>query len=350
MTTLRQDFSCDYLEGAHPSILQRLLETNMEKAPGYGMDPYCQRAKEKIRAACACPQAEIYFFTGGTQTNAVVIKALLRPYQGVVAADTGHISAHEAGAIEHGGHKVLTLPHALGKIGAEQVRACFEAYAADGNREHTVMPGMVYLSHPTEYGTLYTKKELEEIAAVCRQYGAPLYLDGARLGYGLAAEGTDVTLEVLAQTCDAFYIGGTKAGALFGEALVLSRPGLIAHFFSIIKQNGALLAKGRLLGIQFDVLFTDGLYEKLGRHAVRLARQMKKRLEEKGYQFLFDSPSNQQFLILENREMERLSETIGFSFWEKYDDAYTVVRLATSWASKQEDVDRLVELFKRGEK
>ena len=345
METMRQDFSCDYLEGAHPLILQRLMETNLEKAPGYGMDRYCQSAKEKIRAACACPEAEIFFLSGGTQTNAVVIEALLRPYQGVISADTGHISAHEAGAIEHGGHKVLTLPHTLGKISAEQVRACFEAYENDGNRDHLVMPGMVYLSHPTEYGTLYTRKELEEIGKACAQYGAPLYLDGARLGYGLAAEGTDVTLQTLAQVCDAFYIGGTKMGALLGEALVFPRPGLIPHFFSIVKQNGALLAKGRALGIQFDTLFTDDLYFQLGRHAVRLAQKMKKELERKGCRFLFDSPTNQQFLILENGEMERLSQKIGFSFWEAYDKQHTVVRLATSWASREEDIERLAALF-----
>lgn len=340
-----QNFSCDYLEGAHPLILQRLLETNMVKAPGYGADPFCQSARQKIRAACACPDAEVHFFTGGTQTNAIVIEALLRPYQGVVAADTGHISAHEAGAIEHGGHKVLTLPHVLGKITAKQVRQIFQAYESDENREHTVMPGMVYLSHPTEYGTLYTKNELQAIKGVCTQYGAPLYLDGARLGYGLAAENTDVTLKVLAEICDAFYIGGTKVGALFGEALVLPRPGLIPHFFSIIKQNGALLAKGRALGIQFDTLFTDGLYEKLGRHAVRLAMQLRQGLERAGRKAWIDSPTNQQFFVLENSEIERISKMVGFSLWEPLDQGHAVVRLATSWASREEDIARLIELL-----
>lgn len=345
MAKIRQEFSCDYLEGAHPLILQRLAETNLEKAPGYGADPYSRNAREKIRVACDCPEAEVYFLSGGTQANATVIDALLRSYQGVVAADTGHISVHEAGAIEYGGHKVLTLPHNLGKISAEQIRSCFAAYEGDANREHTVMPGMVYLSHPTEYGTLYTKEELFAIREVCEQYGAPLYVDGARLAYGLAAEGTDVTLKVLAEACDVFYIGGTKTGALFGEAVVVTRQNLIPHFFSIIKQHGALLAKGRALGVQFDVLFTDGLYEKIAAHAVRLAQRIKSDLTKKGYRFLFDSPTNQQFLILEDEQLARLEESVGFSFWEKYDERHTVVRLATSWASREEDVQNLLELF-----
>lgn len=345
MARIRQEFSCDYLEGAHPLLLQRLAETNLEKAPGYGADPYSKSAREKICCACDCPEAEVFFLSGGTQANATVIDALLRSYQGVVAADTGHISVHEAGAIEYGGHKVLTLPHNLGKISAEQIRGCFAAYEVDANREHTVMPGMVYLSHPTEYGTLYTKEELFAIRDVCKAYGAPLYVDGARLAYGLAAEGTDVTLPVLAEACDVFYIGGTKTGALFGEAVVITRKNLIPHFFSIIKQHGALLAKGRALGVQFDALFTDGLYEKIAAHAIRLAQMIKSSLIKKGYRFLFDSPTNQQFLILEDEQLARLEERVGFSFWEKYDESHTVVRLATSWASRKEDVQNLLELF-----
>ena len=257
----RLSFSCDYLEGAHPAILQRLCETNFAQTAGYGTDEYCESAREKIRAACGAPNAEIHFLVGGTQTNATVIDALLRSYEGVIAADTGHISVHEAGAIEFGGHKVLTLPQENGKITASQIRALLDQYEDDANRDHTVMPGMVYLSQPTEYGTLYSKKELAAISALCREKRLPLYIDGARLAYALACPENDVTLRDLAALCDIFYIGGTKCGALLGEAVVIPQPGLIPHFFTIIKQHGALLAKGRLLGIQFDTLFTDGLYE-----------------------------------------------------------------------------------------
>ena len=267
----RLSFSCDYLEGAHPAILQRLCETNFAQTAGYGTDEYCESAREKIRAACGAPNAEIHFLVGGTQTNATVIDALLRSYEGVIAADTGHISVHEAGAIEFGGHKVLTLPQENGKITASQIRALLDRYEDDANRDHTVMPGMVYLSQPTEYGTLYSKKELAAISALCREKRLPLYIDGARLAYALACPENDVTLRDLAALCDIFYIGGTKCGALLGEAVVIPQPGLIPHFFTIIKQHGALLAKGRLLGIQFDTLFTDGLYERIGADAVRYA-------------------------------------------------------------------------------
>lgn len=241
----RLSFSCDYLEGAHPAILQRLCETNFAQTAGYGTDEYCESAREKIRAACGAPNAEIHFLVGGTQTNATVIDALLRSYEGVIAADTGHISVHEAGAIEFGGHKVLTLPQENGKITASQIRALLDQYEDDANRDHTVMPGMVYLSQPTEYGTLYSKKELAAISALCREKRLPLYIDGARLAYALACPENDVTLRDLAALCDIFYIGGTKCGALLGEAVVIPQPGLIPHFFTIIKQHGALLAKGR---------------------------------------------------------------------------------------------------------
>lgn len=243
-------FACDYMEGAHPAIMQRLMGTNLVKTAGYGLDEYCDGAKEKIRSACGAPDAEVHFLVGGTQTNATVIDALLKSYQGVIAAETGHISTHEAGAIEFGGHKVMTLPHHNGKIDAAHVRTMLEDYYNDGNHDHMVMPGMVYVSHPTEYGTLYSRAELEEISNVCRKYHIPLYLDGARLAYALACPQNDITLKDLASLCDVFYIGGTKCGALFGEAVVIPRPGLIPHFFTIIKQHGALLAKGRLLGIQ----------------------------------------------------------------------------------------------------
>ena len=338
-------FGSDYLEGAHPLILQRLIETNMEKTSGYGLDEYCNMAKEKIRKACNSPEAEIYFLVGGTQTNATVIDALLKSYQGVIAAETGHVNTHEAGAIEFCGHKVLTIDQENGKINALSLKNLLQAYHSDANREHMVMPGMVYISHPTECGTLYSKKELEEISFVCKEYNIPLYLDGARLGYGLAAYDTDVTLEVIANICDVFYIGGSKVGALFGEAVVIPKKGLIPHFFTIIKQHGALLAKGRILGIQFDTLFTDNLYLEIGKNAIDMAEKLKIALINKGYKFYLESPTNQQFVILENNHMEKLAQEVSFSFWEVYDKNHTVVRFATSWATTEDDIERLIKLL-----
>ncbi len=339
-----QHFDSDYMEGAHPRIMRRLLETNMEKTPGYGLDGYCEEAKAKIRRACGSPDAEVYFMVGGTQTNSTVIDALLRNYEGVIAADTGHISVHEAGAIESCGHKVLALPGRDGKIAADDAEHYIATFLKDGNREHMVAPGMVYISHPTEYGTLYTRSELEALSGVCRRYGIPLYLDGARLGYGLAAMGTDVTLETIAAACDAFYIGGTKVGALFGEAVV-TRRGLIPHFFTIIKQHGALLAKGRLLGIQFDELFTDDLYTEISRHAIKMAEKLRVAFAERGYRFHIQSPTNQIFIILDNEKMAELAKNVSFSFWETADENHTVVRIATSWATREEDVDALIEML-----
>lgn len=336
-------FDNDYLEGAHPLILKKLTDTNMDQTPGYGTDRYCESAKEKIRSACKCPGAEIHFLVGGTQTNATVIRALLRAYQGVVAADSGHISSHEAGAIEAGGHKVLTLPQNQGKISAAQVENYLDTFYQDQSNAHMVQPGMVYISHPTEYGTLYTKSELEELREVCQKYRIPLYLDGARLGYGLMADDTDVTLEVIAGCCDAFYIGGTKVGALFGEAVVITKPDLIEHFFTTIKQQGGLLAKGRLLGIQFDVLFTDGLYFQISRHAIEMANILKKGLLEKGYSLYLDSPTNQQFVVIDNQKLEALSGIVSVTLWETYDETHTVIRLATSWATKEADIDLLLQ-------
>ncbi len=338
-------FECDYLEGAHEAVMKRLLETNMEKLPGYGSDPYCAGAAEKILKACGCPEGEVFFLVGGTQTNATVIDSLLRPYEGVVAAATGHVSVHEAGAIEAGGHKVLTIPEHQGKIDASELLEYLKTFWGDGNHDHMVFPGMVYISHPTEYGTLYTKDQLKAIHEVCSQYEIPLYLDGARLGYGLAARDTDVTLPVVARYCDAFYIGGTKVGALCGEAVVFPRNNTPKRFFTTVKQHGALLAKGRLLGIQFDTLFTDDLYLKISEHAIRMAELLKEGLKEKGYVFDLDSPTNQQFVILENGKMEELKKKVSFSFWEKYDDTHTVVRFATSWATKEEDVRSLISLL-----
>ena len=334
-------FSCDYMEGAHPQILQRLVETNLEKTPGYGSDCYCEAAKAKIREACNAPAAEIFFLVGGTQTNATVIDAMLKSYQGVIAASTGHISVHEAGAIEFGGHKVLTLPHHNGKISASQIRALLEQYQNDANHDHMVMPGMVYLSHPTEYGTLYSREELMEISSLCRAHQIPLYLDGARLAYALACPQNDLTLADLAALCDVFYIGGTKCGALFGEAVVIPNAETIPHFFTIIKQHGALLAKGRLLGLQFDTLFTDHLYEKIGLPAIQAADRIRQILSQNGYALCFDSPTNQVFCVIENAAMERLAKQVEFGFWEAYDDTHTIIRFATSWAIRPEGAEAL---------
>lgn len=339
-------FECDYLEGAHEKILQRLIETNMEKLPGYGADKYCASAAEKILAACGCPDGEVYLLVGGTQTNATVIDGMLTSCEGVVSAATGHINCHESGAIEASGHKVLSLPEHMGKIDAGELKALLTAFWGDETHEHMVFPGMVYISHPTEYGTLYTKSELQALHEVCREYEIPLYMDGARLGYGLAAEGTDVTLPVIAEYCDAFYIGGTKVGALCGEAVVFPKKSRVPkRFFTIVKQHGALLAKRRLLGIQFDTLFTDDLYLTISRHAIAMAGLLKKGIKEKGYAFYLDSPTNQQFVILENEKLKELREKVTFSIWEKADDTHTVVRFATSWATKEEDIGELLKLL-----
>ncbi len=343
--TAKLSFASDYLEGAHPAILQRLVETNLEKTPGYGEDEYSESARRKIRAACAAPGSDVYFLVGGTQTNATVIDALLRPYQGVIAAESGHISVHEAGAIELGGHKVLALAQEDGKLTAQAVERCAQGYWQDGNRDHMVMPGLVYISQPTEYGTLYSLAELEAIRAVCDRYSLSLYLDGARLAYALACPENDVTLESLARLCDAFYIGGTKCGALFGEAVVFPQHDRVPHFFTIVKQHGALLAKGRIAGLQFDTLFTDGLYERLGRHAVAAADRLRAALRENGYELAFPAPTNQIFLVLDEAQREALSRRVEMSFWEKRADGRTVVRLATSWATAPEDVDALIALL-----
>ena len=336
-------FENDYVQGAHPDVMRRLIETNLEPLPGYGSDSYCESAREKIRRECGCPDAEIHFLVGGTQTNAVVIDAMLNGYEGVVAADTGHVAVHEAGAVEYTGHKVLTIPHHAGKIDPEELGRYLAGFYEDGNHEHMVFPGMVYISHPTELGTLYSRKELEEISRICGEYEIPLFLDGARLGYGLMSSGTDVTLQDVAQLCDVFYIGGTKVGALCGEAVVF--PGKAPrHFLTSVKQHGALLAKGRLLGIQFDALFTDNLYFDISRHAIDMAEELKKVLREKGCRFAWESPTNQQFVILEDSAAERLKEQVVFSFWEKADETHTVVRFATSWATTREDIEALSRL------
>lgn len=338
-------FANDYTEGACKEILDAFIRTNDEKLPGYGTDKYTLSAEEKIKKACKNKNVDVYLLTGGTQTNAVVIDALLESYEGAVAAETGHINVHESGAIEFTGHKVMPLPQHEGKINAVELRKFIETFYNDQNHQHMVYPGMVYISHPTEYGTLYTKEDLTELSKVCRDYGIPLFVDGARLGYGLMAKNTDVTLEVLCELCDVFYIGGTKIGALSGEAIVFTHNNTPKNFVTFIKQHGALLAKGRLLGVQFDTLFTDNLYFRISKHAIEMSEILKRELAEKGYRFYFESPTNQQFIIVENSKMEELSKRVVFSFWEKYDENHTVIRFATSWATKKEDVIKLMELL-----
>jgi len=336
-------FSSDYMEGAHPAIIQRLVQTNMEQTAGYGTDEYCERARSLIRKACNCPDAAVHFLVGGTQTNATVIDALLNRYEGVIAAETGHVAVHEAGAIEFGGHKVLSIACDKGKITAASVKRYLQDFYADGNYEHMVHPGMVYISQPTEYGTLYTKQEMSAISAVCREYHIPLYVDGARLAYALACKENDVTLADLAALCDVFYIGGTKCGTLFGEAVVIPDPKRSPHFFTIMKQHGALLAKGRLLGIQFETLFTDDLYLRIGENAIRTADAIRTFLDSHGYEQYFTAPTNQIFIVLENTRYAELSKKIAFGFWEKKDDSHTVVRIATDWATTPENVEKLLQ-------
>jgi len=334
-------FENDYSAGAHSRILERLAETNMEPLTGYGLDPYCESAKEKIREVCGCPNADVFFLTGGTQTNQTVISSMLRSYEGVVAAKTGHVNTHEAGAIEYTGHKVLTLPEHQGKIDAEELRIYLKGFYEDGNHEHAVFPGMVYLSWPTEYGTLYKKEELQNIKTVCREYKIPLFLDGARLGYGLVSQEADLDIKEIAEICDVFYIGGTKVGALCGEAVVFPQGNAPKHFMTIVKQHGALLAKGRLLGIQFDTLFTDELYFEISRHAIRMAEKLKELLHEKNIVFHLESPTNQQFVVLEDSVLEKLQEHVAVSFWEKADETHTIVRFATSWSTTEGDLEEL---------
>lgn len=334
-------FENDYNKGAHPELLNALIETNDQGLSGYGTDSYCQQAADKIREVCSCPQAEVEFLVGGTQTNQVVISSMLASYEGVIAAETGHVSSHEAGAIEFSGHKVLTLPSHNGKLLASEVATYIETFYADGNYQHMVFPGMVYISHPTEYGTLYSKAELEELSKICKHYQIPLFIDGARLGYGLAAKDTDVDFPTIAALSDVFYIGGTKMGALAGEAVVFTKKNRPKQFTTIVKQHGALLAKGRLLGLAFDRFFTDNLYLKIGKHAIDLAEELKIILEEKGYSFYLKSPTNQQFIIVENTKLADLAKNVAYSFWEKYDDLHTVIRLATSWSTSREDVTAL---------
>ena len=336
-------FQCDYSEGAHQRIMERMLETNLEQTVGYGEDHYCTQAREAVKKAVGRDDVDVHFLVGGTQANATVISSILRPHQGVLCASTGHINVHETGAIEHGGHKVLAMPAENGLLSAESIREAMEEHLAEDGPEHTVQPGMVYISFSSEVGTIYSLKQLQEISTACKEYGLPLFIDGARMGYGLASEGCDVTIQDIAALADVFYLGGTKQGALFGEAVVIVNDNLKKDFRYFIKQNGGMLAKGRLLGIQFLTLFEDGLYFELSRHAISQAMRIRDAFKAAGYAFLVDSPSNQQFPILDNQTLEKLSENFRFSIWKKIDDTHTAVRFCTSWATRPEAVDALIE-------
>ncbi len=334
-------FESDYLEGCCPQILEALQQTNLEQTLGYGEDPHCAKAAEMIRFVFDCPDAEVHFLVGGTQTNATVIDALLRPHQGVICAESGHIHVHETGAVEHGGHKVLALPATQGKISADQVRAALEAHQRDFSREHMVQPGMVYISFSTELGTIYTKEELTELHEVCRKWEIPLFIDGARLGYGLEASGCRLLPKDIARLCDVFYVGGTKQGALFGEAVVFTDPSLAEDFRYLIKQHGGMLAKGRLLGIQFEVLMNGGLYFQLARRADRLADRLRAAFAAKGIPFLVENTTNQVFPILENDCLGPLAAEFGFECWQVVDETHTAVRVCTGWATADSAIDAL---------
>ena len=376
-------FECDYNNGAHPKVLEALVRTNGEQTLTYGFDSYSERAKEKIRRACECDDAEVFLLVGGTQTNTTVIDGMLQAFEAVISCRTGHIAIHEAGAIERSGHKVITLaPSELppargeningdelppargentngdGKLTAKDLADYMAWFEGDESRDHLAQPGMVYISFPTELGTLYSAAEIEAIYDVCRQYGLQLFIDGARLGYGLAASRGDVTLPWLCRHCDALYIGGTKVGALCGEAVVFTHGNAPRHFFSIVKQHGALLAKGRLVGIQFDALFSPStpnpssreegnipLYLEISEHAIQMAMKLREVLRRKGFPFFIDSPTNQQFVIVPNEEVSRLERLVGFTHWEPFDSEHTVCRFVTSWATTTADIDELEKLL-----
>ena len=338
-------FECDYNNGAHPKVLENLVRYNDAKPTPYGFDEFSERAKQRIREAIGMPDAQIFFLTGGTQTNATTIDSMLYQYEGVICVDTGHINVHEAGAVEFTEHKIITLPGELGKMSAKKLDKYLDDFMHDGNNAHAVFPGLVYITFPTELGTLYSAQELDDIYQVCQHYNIPLYIDGARLGYGLMAEGCDIPLPYLARHCDVFYIGGTKIGALCGEAVVFTNRQAHKHFFSIQKQHGAVIAKGALIGLQFEALFTDDLYFKLSRHAIDMAMQMKQIFQEKGCEFFIDSPTNQQFVILPNETVERLDGHIEFTHWGKADIHHTVCRFVTSWATTPEELEELRRLL-----
>lgn len=333
-------FECDYTTGAHPKILEALVNTNDEACPGYGVDLHCERARAMLRELCQAPEAGVHFLVGGTQANATIISAALRPHQGALCAETGHINTHETGAIEAAGHKVLALPASEGKITAQQIHDYCEVHHTNPAWEHTVQPGMVYLSHPTELGTVYTLAELEAIHETCKRWRLPLFVDGARLAAGLAA--SDITLPDLARLCDAFYLGGTKAGLLFGEAVVIPNPNLNHDFRYLIKQHGGMLAKGRLLGVQFEAFLTDGLFLEIGQKEVAQALRIRDAFQAKGCPLFVDSPTNQQFPVLTNGGVSVLKSKYSFEVWEKVDQAHTAVRFCTSWSTTDADVDALI--------
>ena len=335
-------FQCDYNEGAHPLIIKRLTETNMEQTVGYGEDPHCEEARRLIKQACQSDNADVHFLVGGTQANTTVIAHILRPYQGVLAATSGHINVHETGAIESTGHKVLATPTEDGKLTAKQIDEAMQAHIHEDGPEHMVQPGMVYLSFPTEIGTIYSHDELKAIRTVCNKYDLPLFVDGARLGYGLCSPECDLTLPQLAQLADVFYIGGTKVGALFGEAVVIMNEALKRDFRYSIKQHGGMLAKGRLLGLQFATLFTGNLYFDIAQHAIDEAMRIKAALQAKGIGFLIDSPTNQQFPIFTDTQIATLSEHFMLSLWQRIDESHTAMRICTSWATKTESTDALI--------
>lgn len=342
-------FDCDYMAGAHPALLEALVRTNLEHTAGYGNDPYTAEARELIRQAVDNSEAQVMFLVGGTQTNATLIDGILARHEGVLAAESGHIAVHESGAIEASGHKVLTLPHYDGKVRSEDVEHYISEFYADETYQHMVAPGMLYISQPTEYGTVYSLSELEALSECCHRHNIPLYVDGARLGYALAAEGADFTLRDMARLADLFYIGGTKVGALFGEAVVVSNPTLLKNLFPLVKQHGALLAKGRLLGVQFAELFRDGLYERIGHHAVTLAMRIKQAFTAAGYDVVVDSPTNQQFFRLPNDVIDSLRQHASFDYWGPRGKDMSIVRLVTSWATTEADVEELIKLIKSKE-
>lgn len=335
-------FQCDYNEGADPLIIKRLTESNLEQTVGYGEDPYCEEARKLIKRACQNDSADVHFLVGGTQSNTTVIAHILRPYQGVLAATSGHINVHETGAIESTGHKVLAIPTSNGKLTAQQIDDAMQAHIHEDGPEHMVQPGMVYLSFPTEIGTIYSHDELKAIRTVCDRYDLPLFVDGARLGYGLCSPECDLTLPQLTQLVDVFYIGGTKVGALFGEAVVITNEALKKDFRYSIKQHGGMLAKGRLLGLQFATLFTDNLYFDIAQHAIDEAMRIKSALQAKGISFLIDSPTNQQFPIFTNAQIDTLSQHFMLSLWQRIDENHTAMRICTSWATKPENTDALI--------
>ena len=338
-------FNSDYTAGAHPKVMERLIETNLEHTVGYGNDQYTSRAKALIREEIGCADAEIMFLVGGTQTNATAIDGILARHEGVLAAESGHIAVHESGAIEASGHKVLTLPHYAGKVHAEDVEHFITEFYADETYPHMVAPGMLYISQPTEYGTVYSLKELESLSEVCHKHNIPLYIDGARMGYALASEGADFTLKDIARLADVFYIGGTKLGTLFGEALVVTNRTLLKNLFPLVKQHGALLAKGRLSGVQFEAMFSDGLYYAIGRHAVEQALRIREAFRAEGYEVVIESPTNQQFFRLPNEVIDTLRKEASFDYWGARGETHSIVRFVTSWSTTAEDVDRLIELL-----